>query len=502
MADYTSPPFADAAAAIAWKSAQLVEILRLHEESGAAADALYAVPPAQPVVFATDAESVAKLVDIARALADGTLATAAWQDASGGWHALSPPGTDPFGCKLAASILYYVDLCRVNAAALLEDMTLAGSVAGVLAVDLSAGWPAAELVDVGLGGFGNTFLDLTDTPSAYTGQAGKVVAVKGDETGLEFVAGGSGGSTQIDTYTTAGSHTWTKPAGAKAVFVELIGAGGGGGGGGQGGTNGYAGSGGGGGAYICKHIDAADLGATETVEVGAGGAGGAGGTTGGNGSGGGYSSFAGIMWAYGGGGGRGASASDRTGGSGGGQDGAGALGSTSAIAGGLPNTAYSGGTTEPYNTFGGGGCKLPGSGIDGTGGASVYGGGGGGAAKANSDGYIGGGSLHGGGGGGGGGDGTHFGGDGGGYRYGYGSGGVGGYYATDGDPGGYTTGVLHGWGGGGGGGTTGSGTAGNGGAGVRGSGGGGGGGVNGSATGSGGAGGAGGDGIVRITTYF
>lgn len=35
-----------------------------------------------------------------------------------------------------------------------------------------------------------TFLGLTDTPSSYTGQAGLVVKVKGDETGLEFGTGG------------------------------------------------------------------------------------------------------------------------------------------------------------------------------------------------------------------------------------------------------------------------------------------------------------------------
>ena len=33
----------------------------------------------------------------------------------------------------------------------------------------------------------STFVELLDTPAAYTGQAGKVVVVKGDETGLEFV---------------------------------------------------------------------------------------------------------------------------------------------------------------------------------------------------------------------------------------------------------------------------------------------------------------------------
>lgn len=39
---------------------------------------------------------------------------------------------------------------------------------------------------------GSLFTALTDTPANYTGQAGKVVAVKTDETGLEFITGSAG----------------------------------------------------------------------------------------------------------------------------------------------------------------------------------------------------------------------------------------------------------------------------------------------------------------------
>jgi hypothetical protein len=35
-----------------------------------------------------------------------------------------------------------------------------------------------------------TFLELTDSPASYSGQGGKIVAVKADATGLEFVSGG------------------------------------------------------------------------------------------------------------------------------------------------------------------------------------------------------------------------------------------------------------------------------------------------------------------------
>lgn len=52
------------------------------------------------------------------------------------------------------------------------------------------------------------FLDLNDTPAVYTGQGGKVVSVKDDETGLEFTVesgGGSGGDVSI----TFQSRFWT-----------------------------------------------------------------------------------------------------------------------------------------------------------------------------------------------------------------------------------------------------------------------------------------------------
>lgn len=45
-----------------------------------------------------------------------------------------------------------------------------------------------------------TFLGLTDTPANYTGESGNVVAVKGDESGLEFIAPGGGGGGSV-TYT-------------------------------------------------------------------------------------------------------------------------------------------------------------------------------------------------------------------------------------------------------------------------------------------------------------
>lgn len=97
----------------------------------------------------------------------------------------------------------------------------------------------------------------------------------------------TGGLIDVQVFSTPGSHTWTKPAGAKYVEIYLIG--GGGGGGRTAATtstqNAIAGCGGpGAGAY--SFLAASTLGATENIFVGAGGAGAPAGTTsvgGGNG---------------------------------------------------------------------------------------------------------------------------------------------------------------------------------------------------------------------------
>lgn len=78
----------------------------------------------------------------------------------------------------------------------------------------------------------------------------------------------SNSPTDVQIFTTTGANTWTKPAGAVAVEVTLIG---GGASGGNGVTNQRAGAGGAGGGYIHAIFLASALGATETVTVGAGG---------------------------------------------------------------------------------------------------------------------------------------------------------------------------------------------------------------------------------------
>jgi len=64
-----------------------------------------------------------------------------------------------------------------------------------------------EVNEVGGGGGVTEFIELTDVPASYTGQGSKVVAVKVDETGLEFVAGGGGTTPTLQEVTDEGNTT-------------------------------------------------------------------------------------------------------------------------------------------------------------------------------------------------------------------------------------------------------------------------------------------------------
>ena len=95
--------------------------------------------------------------------------------------------------------------------------------------------------------------------------------------GLTDALAAKAAQAQVDVYSTPGTFTWTKPAGAKSVNVVVISGGGGGGSGRKAGVGSQAsgGGGGGGGSYSVRDIAASLLGATEAVTVGSGGTGGA-----------------------------------------------------------------------------------------------------------------------------------------------------------------------------------------------------------------------------------
>ncbi len=92
---------------------------------------------------------------------------------------------------------------------------------------------------------------------------------------------GGGGSADVQTFTTAGTATWTKPSGKTMAWVRVWAGGSGGGSGARQATTvaRYGGGGGATGGYVESIIPLSLLGSTETVTVGAGGNGGASVTT-------------------------------------------------------------------------------------------------------------------------------------------------------------------------------------------------------------------------------
>ncbi|SVC57358.1 uncharacterized protein METZ01_LOCUS310212 [marine metagenome] len=139
-------------------------------------------------------------------------------------------------------------------------------------------------------------------------------------------------STQL--FTATGTSTWTKPAGIKKIFVELVGAGGGGSGSGE-----SAGAGG----YAAKWINVTAI-ASETVTIGTGGSGVTYSGTGGNG---GSTSFGGHLSATGGQGGAQGQHRGGAGGSGSGGavnfQGGGGMGHNTSNSGHIGGASYFGG---------------------------------------------------------------------------------------------------------------------------------------------------------------
>jgi len=242
---------------------------------------------------------------------------------------------------------------------------------------------------------------------AYTGATNDRLPVGTNNQVLMATSGASLGVAwsnvlvDVQDFSTVGTSTWTKPAGAKMVYVLLFGGGGGGGGGRRRSTAGISACGGGGAGAGSGRSDfwilASDLDATESVVVGGGGSGGAGATTndtsGGSGSDGGTSNFAGIAYALGGGAGLAGTTTGGNGGSANGGNGELRVGQVSYLASGGNGATSLGnaGSTGGYRGGGGGGGagNTTGSTASNTGGA----GGLGGALGAGSNATIGGGGA-------------------------------------------------------------------------------------------------------------
>jgi len=98
-------------------------------------------------------------------------------------------GTYKAGVQLAGSLTTYFDdisvAKNIPSSALVIGNYVIVAIPGGNPKDacVIASWPGGTS---GGGGGASTFLDLSDTPSSYSGQAGKSAKVKSDESGLEF----------------------------------------------------------------------------------------------------------------------------------------------------------------------------------------------------------------------------------------------------------------------------------------------------------------------------
>jgi len=232
--------------------------------------------------------------------------------------------------------------------------------------------PAEDTLAIATNGTEKLRVDANGNVGIGTTTPGQKLTVAGmiesTASGIKFPDGttqttaASGGEPKaIRVYSTAGTHTYTPTAGAKAAIVEVIG--GGGGGASDYGAAVYSGAAGGGGGYSKERISLEGV-SSVTVTVGAGGtagtgtcvAGGAGGT----------SSFGAYLSATGGGGGA-CNGNSGTSGAGSGGD--------INLSAGVNNSGTIYGSTAPF--VGSVKGALGASGTPGS--AGIYGGGGGGS---------------------------------------------------------------------------------------------------------------------------
>lgn len=90
---------------------------------------------------------------------------------------------------------------------------------GVFKVRLADGsW---KELTIGAGGGGaSAFIDLTDVPAAYAGAGGKVVAVKADVSGLEFITAPATGEPALGNPATTGFVLSSTDAGARSWVAQ------------------------------------------------------------------------------------------------------------------------------------------------------------------------------------------------------------------------------------------------------------------------------------------
>ena len=176
--------------------------------------------------------------------------------------ALDLDGVTPTEDQHAASKKYVDDTAGGGGVMLLD-----GSQQMTGLMSLKAGTPPTDADHA----VNKTYSDLKATLASptFTGvPAAPTAAPATDTTQIAttafVLANGGGGSVDVQTFTASG--TWTKPSGARFVYVELTGSGASGGKSGSG----DGGGGGGGGSWWAGWLNADDLAATETITVGAG----------------------------------------------------------------------------------------------------------------------------------------------------------------------------------------------------------------------------------------
>lgn len=181
---YGFATLADAKAA--WHQ-QLARILSTMLDRGVIIDALLPSPPASQQIVATDGAAPAILWALWRALEGGSIATSYWQSTTGESYLLEPAATDDFCQQLTLGITKYIGLCKANARTIGDAIDAAGTIDAVLVIDMGAGWPSNALAAGISWDEYPSFLDLSDTPNSYSGQATKIVRVNAGATALEFV---------------------------------------------------------------------------------------------------------------------------------------------------------------------------------------------------------------------------------------------------------------------------------------------------------------------------